>query len=438
MASVNNESNGRKTIQFVGGGGKRKSIRPGKMTRKAAAAFKLRVEHLVSASITGHPLDEETSRWLAGLEDEMIDRLAAVGLARRRSSALLGDYPAKYITTRRDLKPASVRKLDQTKGKLLAYFDAETLLRSITTNNAADWRVWLTHQSIARATIKQHVGNAKTIFNEAVGRDLLQESPFRNLKGGSTASCNTRYVTPEEAEKVLDACPTVQWRALFALARYAGLRVPSETHLLTWADVDWERGRLTVRSPKTEHHAGHEHRMVPITPNLMRNLEDAFDAAKPGLEHIVTITASGQLRRRLVGIVKRAGVEPWPDVFQTLRRSCEKEWAAQFPQSAVSKWIGHSITVSGKHYANSVPDELFDKAAKSTAREAVQNPVQHPAASARNSSQTQKRDEAHDADNPAVCGALQQSATGCVSEEQWSRGESNPRAGTVSRPRLHV
>jgi len=34
----------------------------------------------------------------------------------------------------------------------------------------------------------------------------------------------------------------------------------------------------------------------------------------------------------------------------------------RFPQFAVSKWIGHSIIVSGKHYANAVPDELFDKA----------------------------------------------------------------------------
>ncbi len=30
-----------------------------------------------------------------------------------------------------------------------------------------------------------------------------------------------------------------------------------------------------------------------------------------------------------------------------------------------------------------------------------------------------------------MCGALQQSATGCVSEEKWSRGESNPRADST-------
>ena len=79
MASINREPNGRKTIQFVAADGKRRSIRLGKMNRKAATAFRVRVEHLVSASITGHPLDEETSRWLAGLDDIMIDRLAAVG-----------------------------------------------------------------------------------------------------------------------------------------------------------------------------------------------------------------------------------------------------------------------------------------------------------------------------------------------------------------------
>jgi len=30
----------------------------------------------------------------------------------------------------------------------------------------------------------------------------------------------------------------------------------------------------------------------------------------------------------------------------------------------VSKWLGHSITASGRHYANAVPDELFAKAAQ--------------------------------------------------------------------------
>ena len=407
MASISNQRNGRKTIQFVGSDGKRRSIRLGKLNRKAATAFKVRVEHLVSASITGHPLDEETSRWLAGLDDAMIDRLAVVGLTTTRPSARLERFLEKYLTTRRHLKQASLRKLEQTKAKLLAFFDPEQALRAITMDQTADWRVWLAEQGLSEASVRLHSGNAKTIFNEAVGRGLVVESPFRHLTSGSTASRVTRYVSPTEVELILDACPNVQWRLLFALVRYAGLRVPSESHLLTWADIDWEWGRMTVRSPKTEHHAGHEQRTVPITPKLMTILQEGFDTAAEGGESVVTLGRGGQLHRRLQAIARQAGVETWPRAFQTLRSSCEKEWAMHFPQFAVSKWIGHSITVSGKHYANDVPDELFDRAAGAEEREAVQNAVQHPSASTRTASQSSKSDARQRAHKPSECEGLQ-------------------------------
>ena len=438
MASINNEPNGRKTIQFVRADGKRPKIRLGKTSRKAAEAFKVKVEHLVSASITGYPIDDETSRWLAGLDDRIINRLAEVGLTTPRGSDRLGEFLEKYLRTRTDLKPSSHRKLGQTKTKLLEYFEADTALRSLTTNDAADWRVWLIDHGLSVATVKQHCGNVKTILNEAVRRGLVNESPFRHLRSGSTASTMTRYVTADEATKVLEACPNLEWRLLIALARYAGLRVPSESHLLTWADIAWDRSRMTVRSPKTEHHPGHEQRIVPITPKLMPILQDAFDEAEPGQPCLLTMKAGGQLNRKLNRIVLKAGVSPWPRVFQTLRSSCEKEWAMDFPQYAVSKWIGHSIEVSGKHYANDVPDELFDRIVNTGETEAVQNPVQQPAEPARKLSQTENDESEQDEDNPIDCEALRDSATRCEQLGKWSRGESNPRAGTVSKPRLHV
>ena len=97
-----------------------------------------------------------------------------------------------------------------------------------------------------------------------------------------------------------------------------------------------------------------------------------------------------------------------------------------FPQYAVSKWIGHSIDVSGKQYANDRPDELFDKAAEKL-HETV-----------RKSSQREKHRPTQNASNPADSGALRSSAIRCDGLGKWSRGESNPRAGTVSKPRLHV
>jgi hypothetical protein len=42
-----------------------------------------------------------------------------------------------------------------------------------------------------------------------------------------------------------------------------------------------------VPSPKTAHHEGKDSRVIPIFPELMPYLRDAFDAAEPGTEYII-------------------------------------------------------------------------------------------------------------------------------------------------------
>src|SRR6266849_6310224 len=53
---------------------------------------------------------------------------------------------------------------------------------------------------------------------------------------------------------------SAEWRLIFALARFGGLRCPSEFVPLKWEHVDWARNRFWVTSPKTERHQGHEGR----------------------------------------------------------------------------------------------------------------------------------------------------------------------------------
>ncbi len=68
----------------------------------------------------------------------------------------------------------------------------------------------------------------------------------------------------------------------FALSRFGGLRCPSEHVTLTWEDVDWERSRIRIHSPKTEHHEGKESRVIPIFPELRPHLEAMWDDSEPG------------------------------------------------------------------------------------------------------------------------------------------------------------
>jgi hypothetical protein len=84
MASIVDERNGRRRIEF-GPAGKRKRIRLGKVDHKHAEAFGRRVEKMLAANALGEALDRETAEWLATLADEVHARIAATELVRPRS-----------------------------------------------------------------------------------------------------------------------------------------------------------------------------------------------------------------------------------------------------------------------------------------------------------------------------------------------------------------
>jgi len=87
---------------------------------------------------------------------------------------------------------------------------------------------------------------------------------------------------------------------------------------------------------------------------------EAFDEAEPGTEHVITRYrgSATNLRTQLHRIIRRAGLEPWPKVFQNLRSTRETELAEQFPMHVVCAWIGNSQPVAAKHYLQ-LTDEHF-------------------------------------------------------------------------------
>ena len=114
MASINRESNGRRTIQFVGSDGKRRSIRLGKVPQRMAEAVKVLVEHLTAAQFSGGALEPETARKVAELDDALYKRLAAVGLLKSREAATVvsvAGFLKDYVARRVDVKPATQRSM---------------------------------------------------------------------------------------------------------------------------------------------------------------------------------------------------------------------------------------------------------------------------------------------------------------------------------------
>ena len=300
----------------------------------------------------------------------MCDRLAAElclnpSRAGNSHSPTLERFLERYVDNRTDIKPATKDLYEQTKEYLLMFFDGSIRIGRITRAMAADWRAAMASGKLVlnqkgkknkEASVCIHVRNAKTAFNSAVSEDMIMFNPFDRLKGNAPEpDKDWKYVTLEELDKLLDACPSIGWRMLIALCRLAGLR-RGEALELTWSSINWEKHRLTIIAEKTG-----QQRVAPIEPKLYQLLLDAFDRAENGEERICAISRYC-LWRNFQAIRRRAGLQQWKDAFKVMRRNCETDWAQRYPQYAVSAWIGHGIEVSAKHYLQ-VPEELYDRVA---------------------------------------------------------------------------
>ena len=381
MAGITREPNGRRTIRFVAPDGKKRpKIRLGKVSQKQAEAVKVHVERLIASSIMGHVVDDETARWVANLDTVLADKLARVGLIPGRRQATLQAFLDRYFASRIDVKPATLTVWGHTRRNLIAFFGPDKPLREITRGDADEWRLSLAAEGLSESTIRKRCGFAKQFLSAAVKHELIPSNPFAELKSGDLANPSRYYfVTREEADKVVEACPDAQWRLLFALSRYGGLRCPSEHLSLRWGDVDWERDRMVVTSPKTEHHVGGGSRVVPLFPELRRYLEECFDLAEPGEEYVITRyrRTNSNLRTQLLRIIAKAGLERWPKLFQNLRSTRETELADQFPIQVVCEWIGNTEAIAAKHYLQ-VTEDHFAKAVGEGGQKAGQQPAVSP------------------------------------------------------------
>ena len=290
--------------------------------------------------------------------------------------------------------------LKQSRGFLVKFFGADRPLTSITPAETDDYRRDLMGK-LSPNTARRHCGRAKQFFRDALRRRLTAENPFADMRDCCVKANRERefFLPLEQAAKVLEACPDAQWRLLFALSRFGGLRCPSEHLGLRWGDVDWERSRITVHSPKTEHHEGKESRQIPIFPELRPYLEEVWEQAEPGTEFVITRyrDSNANLRTQLQRIIKRAGMEPWPKLFQNLRSTRETELAASYPMHVVCAWLGNTQAVAVKHYLQ-VRDEDFDRAAHDDAQsdapkggKPTQKPTQPIPANSRQSDQEQRK-----------------------------------------------
>ena len=373
MASVSTDPRGNRRVQFTGPDRRRRTIRLGKVSKRAAEDLAGLVERANAAALIGHGPADADARRIADLPDTAHARLAAVGLVpprRPAAAAAPGPFLAAYLADRSDAKPNTLRHLGDAAEHLTGFLGAGKPLADVTPGDADEFRRHLAaggRGGRGPNTVARMMGRANQFFRHARREGLIGSNPFEGQPTAVRANpSRAAFVSAADAARVLDACPDAGWRLVFALARWGGLRCPSEFRPLTWESIHWpdpdaadprdRAGWVRILSPKTEHHPGGAERVIPLFAELLPHLVDLAGRRERGGDAVLPrfqrppgakpYNPHTYMKR----IVRKAGVEPWPKLFQNFRSTRQMELAAEHPAHVVCGWMGNSRDVAAEHY----------------------------------------------------------------------------------------
>jgi len=374
----------------------RLGITLGIVDEEFARSFKSYVETIIDDIEESRAHDKRTRAWLGSLEDAFHAKLSECGLVEPRVAEVVEreDRPLsvlieRYLATITRKKPRTQVKLKQAGDCLVRYFKADRQVDSITAGHAEEWVTWLassgnnregrerkdkdgklTHgkTSLSESTVRRRSGLCKQILEFAVKLRWIKDNPFRGLVSAVGANEERMFfVDHPTINRALKMAPDATWKGIIALARFGGLRIPSELTRLRWCDIEFETGVMTIHATKTEHHKGKGIRQCPIFPELRPYLEDLSKLANVGIDVPITepvfpnLIDGQNIRKGFERMLKKAGIRQWPKLFQNLRASRETELLALYPAKDVCSWIGNTQAIAMKHYAMPT-EESFQRA----------------------------------------------------------------------------
>ncbi|NLI34240.1 MAG: site-specific integrase [Deltaproteobacteria bacterium] len=213
----------------------------------------------------------------------------------------------------------------------------------------------------APQTIKHQIVILRRLYNLARKWGLYDgKSPVESVQMPKVDNQKTEYLRDEEAERllaVLDTWPFKDTAAFIKFAMFTGLR-RGELFKLTWDDVDFDRGMVTLRDPK-----GGKSQTIPVCSpalDVLRELDVVSTFVFPGKDGKQRTDFKGPWGR----IRKAAGL-PEGFRFHGLRHHYASTLVSNGVDLAVVKeLLTHKDMTTTQRYAHLRPDAVKRAAEK--------------------------------------------------------------------------
>ena len=442
MSSLSQVKNGSWRLQITCPVGKRRDVYF-RTNKKNALMLQRKIDEIAQCKKLHEPMDVKTSVWLSQQDEAILAKLEKLQLYKlTRCSKAKGtiagwsDFYIEEFGHRSETK----RKLRNVAEKLIAFFGKDRLLQDITSGEAVRFFVTLCRSKTEggfglseHATAPRHLGYCRQFWEAAIDEGLVVSNPFKNRNLSVRVKTNKErhfYVDPELSCKIIEAMPNLVWRLRWTLMRYQGLRVPSEMNVLRWGDVDWAGGRIRIQSPKTAHIHGKASRLAAIMPEVLPYLEQMFNEVEPGSEYVLPRLSHKNYRKSFLRLLNVSGIDPWPALFNNLRKSAVTDAHDWLPSHVCNAWFGHSETIFRNHYGQ-VTEEHFREALRripSTPQITPQITPQQTSESGENAGNKNKKDSEQNAQSPFLIegNGRDQKSEEINDSSKWAMRDSNP------------
>ena len=210
-------------------------------------------------------------------------------------------------------------------------------------------------------TAKKHLRHVKSFFENAVEDGYLDSNPFKTKSLSVTQTAATKsYVPRSVIAQVIERTANPEWKLLFQFCRSIPLRIPSEIVGLKWNDIDWEKNKILIRSPKTEHHETGDSRMVPLFAELKALLDTAYFSDSESEYILPTIRLNSNPATYAKKLVENAKESVWSNFFNSLRASTETDLMDEYGLRKACQWSGNSASTAMRNYALVRKEDFVD------------------------------------------------------------------------------
>jgi integrase len=277
----------------------------------------------------------------------------------------LKDYISKYLESRTELHPNTLKRYEVSRRCLEKYF-AATRLPDITHARIEEYKADRKRGGTGSAGVNRDLSLLRQVLQQAKKERYVAQNPLgdrEHFLDERKERVQAKPFTLDEEQRLLSVAKGYL-RPLVLLLLDTGLRPNAEALPLKWKDVDFERGMITVVASKTP--AGL--RTLPMTTRLKAELlrwrkltasnsEFVFFYPRNPAKHLLHVPKTWARALKDAKVAKRR-------LYDCRASFCTRAYAAGIQPVLIELLMGHAGSGLVHTYAKADDDFKRDAAAK--------------------------------------------------------------------------